>query len=223
MSEFEPPVNAQDIPPEVAAKRQTAEEQQAWLDPQAQPSIEAHIRAYADAIETIIVAHRAVADRTDIEIGGETRWSAIWELAGRCLAICRVLVHDLRGGFASEAIGTYRTLHEASQLLAAVTFHEEDEALRRWLAGDWVRPREARAVAGRKQALALGRMKELRVEPVGGDVVELGAEIYDLLSKAAHHRRGGFPESFSQAYASSRTGRILTPQFERATSNTQAT
>ena len=72
-------------------------------------------------------------------------------MGGRCLAVSRVLLHDLQGGFASEAVGTLRALHEAVQLLAALAFHLEDDAARRWLAGEWIRPKEARAIqAGSK-------------------------------------------------------------------------
>jgi hypothetical protein len=197
-SELEPTVSARNLPLDVANLRLLVAKEEAYKNAQLQAAIDAHIEAHAAAVEQVIVAHKAVADETDIEIGADTRWSAIWELGGRCLAICRVLLHDLRGGFASEAIGTHRALHEVAQLLAAITFHKEDETLRKWLSGEWVRAWEARAVVGRKQELALERMAELGVEPVGGDVDELGREIYDLLSKAAHHRRIGFLESYSK-------------------------
>jgi hypothetical protein len=50
------------------------------------------------------------------------------------------LPHGLRGGFASEAIGTLRSLHEAAQRLSTLSFHEEQDVLRRRLAGEYVRP-----------------------------------------------------------------------------------
>jgi len=173
-----------------------AEEHQR-IDALFQPRIDAHIAAFAEEVEAVIVAHKYLADRTDLEIRAETRWSAIWELSGRCLAICRVILHDLRGGFTSEAIGSVRALYEATELLAAVAFHEEVDVLRQWLAGEWIREREARTVVGRKEALARDRMREAGVEPEGRGAVEVGAEVYDLLSQPAHHRRFGFPETIS--------------------------
>ncbi len=120
-------------------------------------------------------------------------------MSGRCLAISNVLLHDLRGGNASEAIGSLRALHEASQLLSALSFHEEEEVVRRWLAGEFIRPREAREVQRRKQALALQRMAEAGIEPEGGDVVELGQEIYSTLSEGSHHQRSVMAESMAPA------------------------
>lgn len=200
MGELEPEVHASELAEDVAERRRAVAEEHAALDAIYQPLIDAHIAAYADAVDEVIHAHRNLADRTDLDIRAETRWSAIWELSGRCLAICRVVTHDLRGGFTSEADGTLRTLYEATILLGAVAFHEERDAVRRWLADedeDWVRPRQARAVMERKEALARERMAEAGVEPEGGGLTEIGGEIYDMLSRPAHHRRGGFPEMVS--------------------------
>jgi hypothetical protein len=198
MGELEPEVRPRELPEDVAELRRAAAEEHAALDGIYQPMIEAHIAAYADAVDLVIHAHRNLADRTDLNIRADTRWSAIWELSGRCLAICRVVLHDLRGGFTSEAVGTLRTLYEATILLGALAFHEEEEVLLRWLAdADGVRPREARAVMERMEALARERMAEDGVEPEGRGLTEMGGEIYDLLSQPAHHRRGGFPETVS--------------------------
>jgi len=195
--DLEPPIGRRDLPDAVQAARRGADELTARLDAAIQPRIDAHLSIYEEAVERLISTHRALVDQTDLEIGAATRWAAIWELSGRCLAISKVLIHDLRGGFASEAIGTVRALHEANQLLGALTFHEEEEAVRRWLAGDYVTPQQARTILGSKQALALERMREAGIEPVGGDVVELGREIYGFMSESAHHRRGGFRDSIS--------------------------
>jgi hypothetical protein len=195
MGDLEPEVQSCDLPEEVARLRVIARAHQAQLDLQLQPLIDAHMEVYDVAIEMLVATHREIADRTDLDLGGETRWAAMWQLAGRCIAISRVVLHDLRGGFASEAIATMRSLHEATQLLAAIAFHEEEETVRRWLAGDWIRPREAREVHGRKQALADERMRELGIEPEHGNVAELGQQLYSALSGPAHHERGSFGES----------------------------
>jgi hypothetical protein len=197
VSDIEPPVEPRDLPPEVAELRGRAAEEHEWLDETAQPNIDARIEALAQEVEHVIDVHRQIADRTDLEIRADTRWSAIWELSCRCLAICRVVLHDLRGGFTSEAVGSLRTLFEAAELLGAVAFHAEEDLVRRWLAGEWIRPRDARQAMGRKAALAEQRMKSAGLEPPERGPVETGAEIYDLLSQPAHNRRGGSPETIS--------------------------
>ncbi len=199
MPDFEPPIQAQELLAEVIANRAEADADAAMLDRVAQPSIDLHIEVYQAAVDALITVHRSLADDTDIEMRADTRWAAIWEMGGRCLAISNVLLHDLRGGFASEAIGTLRALHEAAQLLSALAFHEEEDVLRRWLAGDYIAPWEARAVQGRKQALADERMEAAGIEPHDGDVVKLGSEIYGLMSKGAHHRRLTMDEAVAPA------------------------
>jgi hypothetical protein len=191
VSELEPRVEAREFPADVERLRAQIAAEHDELDALYQPAIEALIDALAEEVEGVIHMHRLIADRTDLELKAETRWAAIWELSGRCLAICRVVLHDLRGGFGSEAAGNARALWEASILLAAVAFHEEEQLLRRWLAGEYVRPFEARAAVERKEALAREGMEAEGVGPTA----ELGEKIYDLLSQPAHHRRGGFPES----------------------------
>ena len=197
MGELEPEIRAADLAADVAQNRLEAARLHGAADAEWQPRIDAHLDVYDEIVETLVGHHRDIADRTDIEIGADTRWSAIWEMGGRCLAISRVLLHDMRGGFCSESDGTLRALHEAVQLLSALSFYREDEAVRRWLAGDWVRPAEVREIQARQQELAIERMREAGIEPEGGDVAELGRQIYGAMSESTHHRRGGFPESIS--------------------------
>ena len=83
-------------------------------------------------------------------------------------------------------------------LLTALASSSEDELLRRWLADEdksWVRPKEARDAVVRLEARASKRMEEEGVETPEASVEEVGRGIYDLLSRPAHHRRSGFPES----------------------------
>lgn len=197
--DLEPPIRASALTPEVAALRQIADAQAAHYDAELQPRIDRHIAVYQEAVDVLIATHRALADDTDIALGAATRWAAMWEMSGRCLAISNVLLHDLRGGYASEAIGTLRALHEASQLLSALSFHLEEDVVRRWLAGDYIRPREARDVQQRKQDLALARMAEAGIEPEGGNIVELGRQIYSTLSEGSHHQRSVMGESIAPA------------------------
>lgn len=191
---LEPPIRRRAVPMEAKALRDLAVNEFEELEEKYGPRIDAHLDAYEAAINDIVDLHANIANRTDLVIGADTRWSAIWELSGRVLAQCRVLAHDLRGGYGLEAVGTLRSAFEAMHLLIAISF--EDAVLRRWLSGDDVRPRKARAVLARKQALAWKRMKAAGVEP-GGDVVSSGEWLYGYFSKAAHHRRGPNTTSIS--------------------------
>jgi hypothetical protein len=195
MGDLEPEIHRRDLPPEIVELRVRARLEQAELDMRLQPLIDAHIEVYEGVVAALVTTHREIGDRTDLDLSSDTRWAAMWLLSGRCLAISHVVLHDLRGGFASEAVGSMRALHEATQLLSAISFHEEEEAVRRWLAGEWIRPRETREIQGRQQTLADERMRDMGIEPEGGDVVQLGSDLYSLLSEGAHHQRGGFPES----------------------------
>jgi len=107
-NQFEPSVQARELENDVAQLRRLAIDQLGREDGEITPRIVAHLDVYERGVESLIEMHRAVADETDVDLGAETRWTAIWELAGRCIGISRVLLHDLRGGFASEAIGTLR-------------------------------------------------------------------------------------------------------------------
>jgi hypothetical protein len=196
MADLHPKVTGRDLPAEVTELREARAIEEQELDEHWEPRIQAHITALTSEVERVIEMHRRVADLTDLELDAETRWSAIWLLSGRCLAICRVVLHDHRGGFASEAVGTLRSLWEAAMLLTALASSSEDDLLRRWLADEeWVRPSEAREAVVRKEARAHENMKAEGLEPPDESVKEAGRDIYDLLSRAAHHRRGGFPES----------------------------
>jgi hypothetical protein len=191
LSEIEPSVEQQQLPADVEQLRVQIAAELRELDALYQPRIDAHIEALAEEVERVIEVHRRIANETDLELRADTRWSAIWELSGRCLAACRAVLHDLRGGFTSEAAGNLRALWEVSTLLFAVAFDQEEELLRRWLAGEWIRPWEAREAVGRRETLARPRMEEAGIEPPPGSTTEVGAEVYDFLSQTAHHRREG--------------------------------
>ncbi len=199
LPDLEPPISVRLLPSEIAGLREIADAQAAHFDAELQPLIDRHIAVYQEVVDALIVEHRALADDTDIELGTNTRWAAMWGMSGRCLAISNILLHDLRGGFASEAIGTLRSLHEASQLLWELSYHEEEDVVRRWLGGEYIRPVTARAVQRCTQELANERMAKAGVEPEGGDIAELGSQIYDHLSKGSHHRRSAMAESMAPA------------------------
>jgi hypothetical protein len=193
-ADLEPVISQQDLPIEVRAVRDLAAAEFAKSELDLQVLIDLHIDAYEKAVERLVSTHASIASGTDLIIGSDTRWSAIWELSGRCLTECRLLIHALRAGFSVEASSNVRAMFEAMYLLAAVEF--DDATARRWLAGDDVRPKKARAVMATRQALARERMKEQGVQ-VMGDVVATGEWLYKHFSDSAHHRRGAITASIS--------------------------
>lgn len=49
-------------------------------------------------------SHQQIADRTDVDLAGETRWAAMWQMAGRCIGYARaLLVLAHHAGFGDEA------------------------------------------------------------------------------------------------------------------------
>ena len=197
-NDFEPSLHETQLSAEVADRRLESAAQDRADAAELQPLIDGHLKVYEDAVDAMISEHRRLVDESDVDLTAETRWVAIWELSGRCLGISKLIIFEMRGGFASEAVGTMRTLHEAVHLVSAVAFSQDEDVARRWLAGEWVRPREAREALGKQAKYTHELMREAGVEPVGGTPVdELARQIYDVLSKPAHHIRGGFDESLS--------------------------
>lgn len=193
---LEPPVRKKGLSSRTGALRDSATAEFESRAVELQASIDAHVAGYAEAVERVVALHGNIASGTDLEIGADTRWSASWELSGRCLAECRLLVHALRGGFALEASSIVRALFEATHLLGAVAFHGEQATVTRWLAGEAVRPNKARAVMVKKQSLARTRMIEHGVKP-DGDIARSGEWLYRHFSDSAHHRRGPITTSIA--------------------------
>jgi len=191
---LEPLISRRDLPIEVRALRDLEADEFAKRERELQVPINLHIDAYEKAVEQLVSAHKNIASGTDLGIGTDTRWSAIWELSGRCLSECRLLIHALRGGFSLEASSNVRAMFEAMNLLVAVAF--DDATARSWLAGKYVPPKKARAVMEKKKALAHKRTKEAGVEP-SRDVVATGKSLYRHYSASAHHRRGPITASIS--------------------------
>ena len=62
----------------------------------------------------------AKGDFVTFDFGAKTRWMALWELTGRCLALANLFLAELRLGFTAEIVGTIRVLDEGMRLLHAV-------------------------------------------------------------------------------------------------------
>ncbi len=74
LRDLEPPIAAVPLPAHVDELREIADAQAAYFDAELQPRIDSHIAVYQEAVNTLIAAHRALADETNIELGADTRW-----------------------------------------------------------------------------------------------------------------------------------------------------
>jgi hypothetical protein len=196
--EFEPPIHQRELPAQVNAARDENAAAEARLTELLQPRLEGNLAACQHAVDALIEHHRHVAEGTDIDFEGETRWVALWEMSGRCLSVANLLLDELRLGYTSETAGTMRVLHEAANLLAVATHEEGAHLTRRWLSGRRVEQRRARAAIGEAQRAIDQMLQEQGVE-IEGDLEELTRQIYRVLSKGAHNDREGFADAHSRA------------------------
>jgi hypothetical protein len=186
--ELNPRVTARTLPPWIARNRLD----QAALDiadrARLQPPIAAHVAARRMALDALATAHQTLADGCDLDLTGNSRPAAVWQMAGRCLGIARALICLVEQGFTAEVLHLGRALHEATRLLSALGDPEEEVLLRKWLAGDYVSPGAVRAAEEHyEQRLGAAMATEGRAElPRTGPVTK---KIYTKMSEAGHHQR----------------------------------
>jgi hypothetical protein len=198
MDELEPEIRQRHLAARVEALRQGYEASLPAFEAILQPRLEGHLLILQYSIDRLIELHVAVVEQSDVDLEAETRWVALWEVAGRCLSLANLFLAELELGYTAETVGTIRVLNEAMLLLDAIAGDRDGNLVRRWLDGDTVMPRVARPVVGDVQAAAVAELLERGVELQGGDVVELSRTIYGDLSKGAHNTRPGFGDSVSR-------------------------
>lgn len=193
-SELDRPVRPRELPLEAVVARQTRLAYDERNEPVARPRIEANLAAVKIVLARLEVLHARVADRSDLDLLGYTRPSAIWLLTGRCLGLLRALVVQVEAGICGPAVVTQRALHEAGMLLQAVTDPGSDELLRRWLddpddPNEYVRPWQARQQVARFEERVNTWAKENGLGELGKSPSSLARGLYDDLSRAGHNRR----------------------------------
>lgn len=195
----EPRLRLAKLSDEVLEAREVTRLREAVLDQQLAPGVEAHLATYRMAFDALEDLHQRIADTTDLDLVGDTRPSAVWQAAGRCISLARAMLVLLEAGFSAEAVVLGRTLHEADRLLNALADDSEDELLNTWLADagrDYVTAKNARLAHERAEA----QIDELLAErglPTIESTIEHSRELYDWFSKAAHNRRGWVQENVS--------------------------
>lgn len=198
--DLNPKLAQRDLPAETEANRAYYEIENATQGAILEPRIAAHQAAYRLALDNLDRFHTQVADRTDLDLVGDTRPAAVWQMAGRSIGLSRACLDLLQLGYCAEVVPLSRTLHEANRLVQTFAERTEDELLRIWLADEgrhkWVRPNQAREAIERAEEKLNDLMREHDAE-VPGTTTELSITIYDHLSRAAHNRRAWVQDAVS--------------------------
>ena len=126
MGTLEPEINQRAVSDETRSLRADYDQLSRFWSDVLQPRINGHLLVFQDVIDRLVHAHREVVEQSDIEIDADTRWSAIWEISGRCLALASLFIAELRLGYTAETAGTIRVIDEAVHLLHAVADGEGD-------------------------------------------------------------------------------------------------
>jgi hypothetical protein len=196
--DLEPTIRAGlDLPVEVVNNRLAAQAEQQRLRGILEPRIAGHLLVYEGALERLIDAHTRIAETMDFGLQERTRWTAVWELSGRCIALENGMLAQIRAGFASEVVPTMRALHEAAQLLTVVTGPAEEELLVRWLDSKDIGVQHARAAEHRIERPFRDQLARDGIE-LQGNQYTLSQQVYEILSAPAHNMRVGFLESVSR-------------------------
>jgi hypothetical protein len=213
--------------PDVITARGAAAARERVLAEIVQPRIEGHIATYRMALDAVDALHQHIADHTNIDLAGATRWAAMWQLAGRTLGFARAHVALTEAGIGDEALPTARGVHEASRLLEAVSIIGETEIAWRWLADDedrFPKPHEVRAAIERFE-IELNNMLAAEGEETVQTTRDLSAALYRRMSGVSHNRRyaigavvdtslrmmprGPHPKAFGRASAVTYAGTIV--------------
>jgi hypothetical protein len=189
-----------DLMPEIARRELPADvrrnrEMQAAADEadrqRYEQTINAHLTAFRIALDALEADHQRRGDELDFDLVADTRPAAMWQMAGRCIGIARLILDALALGYTTEVLHLARALHEADRLLDAFCDFDEGSLLRAWLAdegSEWVRPSHTRRAEARfEQRLADAMTAEGKDELQRTE--ERTRRLYDQLSGAAHHRR----------------------------------
>ena len=144
---------------------------------------------YRQTLEWLIHHHEAFASTTQHDLAEDERHNAVWKLSGQAIAFARALVELLDRGYTGQTWALMRAIHEVDRLLVAVTDESEERIVRRRLANQEVKQKDAREAEQRQATRVSEQMAEAGHEPIGQDVAELSRQIYRVMSAAAHHQR----------------------------------
>ena len=195
--DLNPELRRRELPTEVMRARQEYAARATRAEEVLRPRVEAHISTCRMALDALDAQHQRVAGATDLDLVGDTRPAAIWQMAGRCIGLGRALLDLLRLGYCGETIVLARAIHECTRLLSVFGEQGEDELLRKWLADEddeWVKPGEVRKAMERADERMAQAMREAGVDAIQSQVPQ-SRTMYDYLSRAGHSRRVSVQDS----------------------------
>lgn len=102
------------------------------------------------ALKALADGHAYLADHSDMDLDGDTRWAARWLLAAAAIAYANALVDLADLGYIDTALPTSRALYESLGILGAVDDNAEQAILDRWLEDRKVEPKKVRSAAKRQ-------------------------------------------------------------------------
>lgn len=177
--------------PSLIAAREEADVFAERIGEDIDPTLDAVLESCRIALCALAAQHAYLADHSDLDLEGDTRWAARWRLAGAALAYANALV-DLSGrGYVDPALPVSRALYEALGVLGVVNDGTEQTILARWLEDREVQPKKVRAAAERQ---AKRTTEEAAARGIELDVTEIRQQteqIYGVLSDVSHVRRSG--------------------------------
>lgn len=216
-----PPYQAEALSKEVVTNRAASKAYEAARLTQASKVLEEHCKCYKGVVEELSLVHARVVEQLNFSLDERTRWSAIWIMSGRSLALANAYLNLVATGFGAESIPVARAMHEGLQLLDAFTaggygFDKEvpdeirvpeekrlkkcNRLLEKWLADkgmEYVKPSEAREAIHRSEEVLRAIAKFTGADPIPEGAKKQAAHIYDLMSRMSHNRRGGLGDSYS--------------------------
>src|SRR5690242_11165484 len=115
--------------PSLIAAREEADAVAKRIGADIDPAIDAVLQNCRIALRALAAQHAHLADHSNLDLEGDTRWAARWRLAGAALADANALV-DLSGrGHVDAALPVSRALYEALGVLGVVNDDSEHTIL----------------------------------------------------------------------------------------------
>ena len=189
--DLQPRVSSRSLPSDVRRARADAQEADRTMEAVVAARVTGHVAAYGMAVDVVEALHQRIADETDCDLTADTRWAAIWQLAGRSIGYARAVIVLANAGVGDEALPTARAMHECVRLLDVVTYNDDRQLLARWLVdddGSYVRAGDARnAIESNEEKLA--EMMIVAGEQRIPNTRHLSDELYHRMSVVTHNRR----------------------------------
>src|SRR3954453_18194547 len=80
-----------ELPPAVVALRKAADAQAQLMGSEINSLVEAVLENCRIALDALAIRHAHLADNSDLDLNGDTRWAARWQLAGVAIAYAHAL------------------------------------------------------------------------------------------------------------------------------------